>query len=339
MKGEEKMQDVKEQFVNNIVTKLNPDDETARRLKNLLYMELYDYSLTRIGNTDVAVYEEGANEEAVRMFFIAKNIQGCTPRTIEYYKQTIRAFVEFVQNKPFKLITTNDIRYYLAVKKERDKNSDRSIDNIRRVLSSFFSWLQEEEYIEKNPMLRVKKVRTERYVKKAFKDMEVEKLRQAAKENVRLTALIEVLLSTGCRISELRGMDVNDIDGDEIVVKGKGKKERIVYLNARARIALEAYIKSRDDDSPALFVTMDKPHSRLEIASMGKDIRDLGAAAGVTDAHPHRFRRTAATMALNRGMPIDQVQIMLGHSSIETTTIYAVSAQETVKSSHKKYLA
>lgn len=333
------MNDTKEEVINSIVMKMELDAETSRRLKNLFYMEMHDYSLVRIENTDVAVYQEGMNEEAVRMFFVAKNIQGCTKRTLEYYKGTIRAFMEFVQNKPLNLITTNDIRYYLAVKKEKDRNSDQSIDNIRRILSSYFAWLHEEEYIHKNPMLRVKKVRVERYVKKAFKDMEIEKLRQSAKDDQRLSALVEVLLSTGCRISEVRNMNISDIDGDEIVVKGKGKKERIVYLNAKARMTLNLYIESRDDDNNALFVSKDKPHVRLEISALGRDIKNLGRAAGVEDTHPHRFRRTAATMALNRGMPIDQVQMMLGHSSIETTTIYAVSAQETVKQSHKKYLA
>lgn len=333
------MRDIKEEFINNVVMKVNLDEEQSRKLKNVLYMELYEYTLARIGNTDVAVYQEGINENAVRMFFVAKNIQGCTKRTLEYYKGTIGAFMRFMQDKPLNLITTNDIRYYLAIKKERDGNSDTNIDNIRRTLSSFFSWLHEEEYIDKNPILKVKKVRTEKYVKKAFKDMEVEKLRQGAKNDTRLAALIEVLLSTGARIGEVRNMDISDVDGDEIIVKGKGKKERIVYLNAKAKMALDLYVKERDDECPALFVSKDRPHKRLEISALGSSIRELGRAAGVADTHPHRFRRTAATMALNRGMPIDQVQIMLGHSSIETTTIYAQSAQETVKSSHKKYLA
>lgn len=333
------MKDIKEEFINSLVMKMNLDDEKSRKLKNQLYIELYNYSMSRIENTDVAVYEEGLNEEALRMFFVAKNIQGCTKKTLAYYKQTIGAFICFMQNKPLPAVTTNDIRYYLAVKKERDRNSDTNIDNIRRVLNSFFGWLQEEEYIDKNPMARVKKVRVEKYVKKAFKDIEVERLRQSAKNDKRTTALVEVLLSTGCRISEVRNMDIGDVDGDEIIVKGKGKKERIVYLNAKARVALELYLKSRQDDCQALFVSKDRPYRRLEVSAMGSDIRNLGKEAGVLDTHPHRFRRTAATMALNRGMPIDQVQIMLGHSSIETTTIYAVSAQEAVKTNHKKYLA
>lgn len=271
------------------------------------------------------------------MFFIAKRVQGCSKRTIEVYKYVIDDFFRTI-HKPLGEITTNDIRYFLALKKEKQQVSDTHIDNIRRTLNTFFNWMTEEEYIRKNPVLKVKKVRVPRYVKKAFRDIEIEKIRLKASEDLRDTALVEVLLSTGCRISEVSSMDRNDIDGDEIVVKGKGNKERIVYLNAKAKIALERYLKSRDDDNAALFVSKDKPHSRMKISGMGLVIRELGKAAGVDDVHPHRFRRTAATMALNRGMPIDQVQIMLGHSSIETTTIYATSAQETVKASHKKYV-
>ncbi len=331
------MKDEKEAFVNEVLmlAVLPPDQE--RKMKDLLFMKLYDYSLIRIENAEVAAGGMDVMEEAYRMFFIAKRVQGCSKRTIEVYKYVIDDFFRTI-HKPLGEITTNDIRYFLALKKEKQQVSDTHIDNIRRTLNTFFNWMTEEEYIQKNPVLKVKKVRVPRYVKKAFRDIEIEKIRLKASEDLRDTALVEVLLSTGCRISEVSSMDRNDIDGDEIVVKGKGNKERIVYLNAKAKIALERYLKSRDDDNAALFVSKDKPHSRMKISGMGLVIRELGKAAGVDDVHPHRFRRTAATMALNRGMPIDQVQIMLGHSSIETTTIYATSAQETVKASHKKYV-
>ena len=338
------MKDEKEEFINNIAIKLELPREEVQKIKNLLYMELYNYSLSKIESTDIVTYDENINKEAVRMFFIAKNIQGCTKRTLEYYKSTLSEFFKFMQDKPITEITTNDIRYYLAVKKERDGVSDTTMDNLRRNLSSFFGWLLEEEYIVKNPILKVKKVRQEKYVKKAFTDLEIEKLRlqvsriEEDDKRIRTSALLEVLMSTGCRISEVRNMNRNDLDNDEIVVKGKGKKERIVYLNARAKLALGQYLNTRTDDNPAMFVNLDKRHLRLEISGMGSDIRKVGGEAGVSDVHPHRFRRTAATMALNRGMPIDQVQMMLGHSNIETTTIYARSAQETVKASHKKYV-
>jgi integrase/recombinase XerD len=304
-----------------------------------MYINLNDYSITEITDTDIVVRDESLNEEAVRMFFIAKNIQGCTKKTIGYYGLTIKAFLEFMGNKPVNQITTNDIRYYLAVKKERDGNKDTNINNIRRVLSSFFGWLLEEEYIQKNPMAKIKTIKVEKRLKKPFKDEEIEKMRFAAKDNLRLSAILEVLLSTGCRVAEVEGMNREDLEGNEIVVYGKGKKERTVYLNAKCKMALERYLKSRQDDNPAMFVTQDKPHGRLKISGIEISIRNLGKSVGVKDTHPHRFRRTAATTALNRGMPIEQVQLMLGHENIETTTLYAISDVEQVKANHKKYMA
>ena len=332
------MVDEKEELINTICIAMNLEHEEEQKLKNLLWMNLYPFSLVRIGETDIVVRDETLNEQALRMFFIAKSVQGCTKRTLTYYRNILTQFISFMNNKPVNLITANDIRYFFAVKKERDGNKDSEINNKRRVLSSFFSWLHEEEYIEKNPMNKIKQIRVEKRVKKPFKDVELEKLRYGAAENIRLTALLEVLLSTGCRISEVSGMNRNDLEGDEIVVYGKGKKERTVYLNAKARLALERYLSTRNDDKKPMFVSMDKPHNRLLVSQMGKEIRELGRTCGVNDTHPHRFRRTSATLALNRGMPIDQVQLMLGHESIETTTLYAISAQEAVKANHKKYV-
>lgn len=332
------MIDEKEEFINNVCMKMNLSTEDSKRLKNLMWIELNSFSMIRIKDTDLVVRDETFNENAVRMFIVAKTVQGCTKRTIEYYRNVIRQFLTFLSNKPVNEITTNDIRYFFAVKKERDGNKDTNINNMRRVLSSFFGWLFEEEYIPKNPIIKIKGIRVERRIKKPFKDIELEKLRYGASEDIRLTAILEVLLSTGCRISEVSGMNRKDLDGDEIVVYGKGKKERTVYLNAKARLALGHYLETRTDNQEPMFVSKDQPHSRLLTSGMGMEIRELGRRCGVNDTHPHRFRRTSATLALNRGMPIDQVQIMLGHESIETTTIYAVSAQEAVKANHKKYV-
>lgn len=332
------MNDEKEDIINTICMKMGLPKEEEQKLKNFLYMELYQYSLVRIQETDLMVRDETLNEHALRMFFVAKSVQGCTKRTLTYYRNILSQFFTFLGEKSVDQITANDIRYFFAVKKERDGNKDSEINNKRRVLSSFFGWLHEEEYINKNPMNKIKQIRVEKRIKKPFKDVELERLRYAAADNIRLTALLEVLISTGCRISEVSGMNREDLDGDEIIVYGKGKKERTVYLNAKAKLALDRYLFSREDDNPAMFVSNDKPHSRLLVSRMGQEIRQLGQSCGVNDVHPHRFRRTSATMALNRGMPIEQVQLMLGHESIETTTIYAISAQETVKANHKKYV-
>lgn len=332
------MIDEKEEFVNIISLKMNLDSELDLRLRNLLWMELHPFSLIKIKDTDIQVRNETLNEEALRMFFVAKSIQGCTKRTLVYYRNILTQFISFLGDKPVNQITTNDIRYFFAVKKERDGNKDSEINNKRRVLSSFFAWLHEEEYIDKNPMNKIKGIRVEKRIKKPFKDVELEKLRYKASGNIRLTALLEMLISTGCRISEVSSMNRNDLEGDEIIVYGKGKKERTVYLNAKAKLALERYLATREDENKAMFVSIDKPHDRLKVSQMGKEIRELGKSCGVNDTHPHRFRRTSATMALNRGMPIEQVQLMLGHESIETTTLYAISAQEAVKANHKKYV-
>lgn len=332
------MSDEKENFINSISLRMNLELDEDKKLRNLLWMELHKYSLLDIKNTEIQERNETLNEEALRMFFVAKSVQGCTKRTLVHYRTSLLAFFRFLSDKPVDQITTNDIRYYFAVKKERDGNKDTEINNKRRVLSSFFGWCFEEEYIKKNPMVKIKKIHTEKRIKKPFKDTELERLRYEAAKDVRMTALLEVLLSTGCRISEVSGMNRKDLDGDEIIVYGKGKKERTVYLNAKARLSLERYLATRTDSNEPMFVSEDRPHSRWLVSGMGADIRKLGRICGVTDTHPHRFRRTAATMALNRGMPIEQVQLMLGHESIETTTIYAVSAQEAVKASHKKYV-
>lgn len=329
--------DAKEIVISEVVKIMHLERSESERLKNVLVMALYPFTLIESAGTDLIPADGNKDMEAIRMFFIAKNVQGLTEKTLRYYKTVIEAALKFI-NKPLTEISTNDLRYYLAVKKTRDNNSDSNIDNIRRVLSSFFSWLVEEEYTSKNPVLKIKKVRVEKNVKKPFKDTEVERLRLEAAKDIRLTAILETMLSTGCRVSEISGINKADVEGDEVLVHGKGKKERIVYLNARARLAIERYLATRDDDKPYLFVGEFKPHNRLKISGIGLQIRELGRAAGVPDTHPHRFRRTAATMALNRGMPIEQVQIMLGHEQIETTTLYAVSAQETVKASHKKYV-
>lgn len=332
--------DAKEQVVNEILDAMNLEDaEQRNKLQGVLWIKLNDYELKRIENTDIIVYDGEQNEKILQQFAIAKSVQGLTKRTLKHYGQTIKMFLCFMENKPLSEITTNDIRYFLAVKKERDHNSDTNINNIRHVLSTFYAWMYEEEMIDRNPMIKIKKVKQEKQVKKAFTEMEVERLRKAAKDDDRMTAILEVMLSTGCRVGEIRNMNRDDLKNDEIVVKGKGKKERIVYLNTRSRFALKEYLEKREDNNKAMFVSRDEPHERLEIPGIEIAVRRLGKKAEVSNTHPHRFRRTAATTALNRGMPIEQVRQMLGHESLDTTLIYAQSSQESVKQSHKKYLS
>ena len=233
-------------------------------------------------------------------------------------------------------IGADQIRYYLAVRSTRDKLSKVSQDNELRILKSFFSWCAGEDYMQKNPTQNIKAIKKEKRIKKAFSETELELIREKAKSK-RDRAIVEVLYSTGVRVSELCGMNISDIANDEIIVFGKGEKERTVYLNARAKIAISEYLKTRTDNESALFLG-EKTKKRLGKGSIERMIKELGKSAGVPNCHPHRFRRTAGTIALNRGMPLEQVQQMLGHEDIATTTIYARSEEKNVKASHGKYV-
>lgn len=295
---------------------------------------LNDYDIERKSTELVVVSENKA--KALQMFFVTKKVEGCSDKTIQYYSYVLRRFFSDIACD-LDRVTADQIRYYIAIRSQRDGLSKVTQDNELRVLKSFFGWCTAEEYISKNPTLNVKAIKQDKRIKKPFSEVDLEKIRKAA-ETKRDKAIVETLYSTGCRVSELCGMNRNDINSDEIIVFGKGGKERVCYLNAKARLALADYIESRTDNDAALFVSEDKPHTRLKKSSIEILIRKIGKSAGVENCHPHRFRRTAATVALNRGMPIDQVQQMLGHAIIGTTTIYARSDSENVKASHKKYV-
>lgn len=299
-----------------------------------LRVVLNDYNIER-KSTELAVVSEN-KEKAVKMFFVTKRVEGCSDKTIQYYIGVLRRFFCDVQCN-LEQITADQIRYYIAIRSQRDKLSKVSQDNELRVLKSFFNWCSAEDYISKNPTSNVKAIKKDKRIKKAFTEIELEQLRKCAGSKRNL-AIIETLYSTGCRASELCGINKNDINGEEAIVFGKGGKERIVYLNAKAMVAIEDYLAERKDENPALFVSVRKPFNRLSKSAVELLIRKIGEKAKVSNCHSHRFRRTAATIALNRGMPIEQVQKMLGHENIETTTIYAQSEIENIKASHRKYV-
>ena len=329
------------EFVSDVIARLkvqNIKGLDVDEIRNTLHLALQNIVLTR-ESTEIAITDQDMRAAILRKYISCKMVEGCSDRTIGYYQLTLKKFMLQVP-KPIDQITTDDIRLWMAIRMQRDRISKTTQDNERRILNSFFNWAVENDYVHKSPMSRIKKVKQEKRVRKPFSDVEVEKLRNAAQGDLRLTAMLEVLFSTGVRVSELVGMDRDEIDGDEIVVFGKGAKERVVYLNARAQVTLKLYLDSRpgDDLNPAMFVSMQRPYDRLGISAVESDVRELGKRAGVNDVHPHRFRRTAATTALNRGMPIDQVQQMLGHAQIATTLIYAQSSQSIVKQSHKKLM-
>ena len=282
---------------------------------------------------------EATNYNYLEMFIAAKKIEGCSDRTVAYYKVTVEHLLKCIDT-PIRKITTDEIRSYLAKYQEKSGCSKTTVDNIRRNISSFFSWLEEEDYILKSPMKRIHKIKTVQPVKETISDELIERLRDACLCK-RDLAMVDLLYSTGIRVGELVRLNVDDISFEEreCVVFGKGDKERKVYFDAKAKLHLQDYLKERNDDNPALFVTLDAPHQRLKISGVEIRIRRLGRSVNAEKIHPHKFRRTMATRAIDKGMPIEQVQKILGHSQIDTTMQYAMVNQSNVKNAHRKYIA
>lgn len=283
--------------------------------------------------------EEISNNEYLKMFIDAKRIEGCSMRTLSYYQVTVEHLLSQI-TCPIRKITTDQIRCYLANYQKRNNCSKVTVDNIRRNISSFFSWLEEEDYILKSPMRRIHKIKTKQAVKEIISDEIIERLRDNCK-CLRDLAMIDLLYSTGIRVGELVGLNISDINFEEreCVVYGKGDKERRVYFDAKAKLHLQNYIESRVDNNPALFVTLDAPYDRIKISGVEIRIRELGRKLDIEKIHPHKFRRTMATRAIDKGMPIEQVQKILGHSQIDTTMKYAIVNQNNVKNSHRRYIA
>ena len=283
--------------------------------------------------------EEISNNDYLVMFLDAKHIEGCSERTLQYYKVTNEKLLNSI-DFPIRKITTEQIRSYLSNYQQINNCSRVTVDNVRRNISSFFSWLEEEDYILKSPMRRIHKIRTKKQVKETLSDESIEKLRDNCKCS-RDLAIIDLLYSTGIRVGELVNLNVTDINFEarECVVFGKGDKERRVYFDARSKLHLQNYLKTRNDTNSALFVTLDSPHDRLKISGVEIRIRELGRSLNLKKVHPHKFRRTMATRAIDKGMPIEQVQRILGHSQIGTTMEYAIVNQNNVKSSHQKLIS
>ena len=279
------------------------------------------------------------NNDMINSFISSKQVEGCSERTIKYYKEIIEKFVNDF-DKSIKQISTNGIRNYLSEYKENSSCGSTTIDNIRRVLSSFFSWLEDEDYIMKSPIRRIHKIKTAVVVKEVLTDENLERLRDEC-ENIRDLSLVELLISTGMRVGELVNLNINSINFEDrsCIVLGKGNKEREVYFDAKTKLHLKEYISKRNDSNDALFVSMKEPHQRLSISGIELIIRTLGINSNINKVHPHKFRRTLATMAIDKGMPVEQVQKLLGHVKIETTMHYALVNQSNVKISHRKYIA
>lgn len=318
-----------------IVLVLNEMSEylTVEQMKKLQEVIVKTFAENEAPKTEIS------NDEFLKMFLDAKRIEGCSDRTIKYYRVTIEHLLKNVVS-PIRKITTEMMRAYLVDYQKINNCGKATVDNIRRNISSFFSWLEEEDYILKSPMRRIHKIKTQKTVKNIISDEEIEKLRDNCK-NIRDTAMIDLLYSTGIRVGELVKLNIEDIDFSEreCVVFGKGDKERRVYFDAKSKIHLKNYIESRKDNNPALFVTLNAPYDRLKISGVEIRIRELGRMLNLEKVHPHKFRRTMATRAIDKGMPIEQVQKILGHSQIDTTMQYAIVNQNNVKASHRKYIA
>ena len=280
-----------------------------------------------------------SKQNFVELFLSAKRIEGCSEKSLKYYKATIKAMLDELQ-KDVKHIVTDDIRGYLTEYQEKKKSSKVTIDNIRRILSSFFAWLEDEDYILKSPVRRIHKVKTGTNIKETYSDEALELMRDNCNE-VRDLAIIDMLASTGMRVGEMVLLNRGDIDFNEreCIVFGKGSKERVVYFDARTKIHLRNYLEGRVDDNPALFVSLKAPYERLKIGGVEVRLREFGKKLGLQKVHPHKFRRTLATMAIDKGMPIEQLQQLLGHSKIDTTLQYAMVKQSNVKIAHKKYIS
>ena len=282
---------------------------------------------------------ERSNENLLTSFLAAKRVEGCSAKSLRYYESTLRNMLSAL-DRTVKHITTDDLRQYLDDYQKNGGAGKVTIDNIRRILSSFFSWLEEENLIMKSPMRRIRKVKTGTTVKETYSDEALEIMRDNC-ETIRDLAIIDLLTSTGMRVGELVSLNRTDIDftNRECVVIGKGDKERLVYFDARTKIHLKNYLDSRADENPALFVSLQQPYDRLQISGVEIRLRELGRKLNIPKVHPHKFRRTLATMAIDKGMPIEQVQQLLGHQSVDTTLQYAMVNQSNVKSSHKKYIS
>ena len=324
------------------ITKDMEDSLTDYQLNKLKESLIINFEKVEfIMKTDELKHQEELDENKIMIesFISSKQIEGCSDRTIKYYKEIIDKFNDSF-DKSIKKISTEEIRSYLSNYKEMSTCGSTTIDNIRRVLSSFFSWLEDEDYIIKSPIRRIHRIKTPTTVKEVLTDENLEKLRDEC-ENIRDLSLIELLISTGMRVGELVNLNISNLNFEDrsCIVLGKGNKEREVYFDAKTKLHLKEYISKRNDTNDALFVSLREPHQRLSISGIELIVRNLGINTNINKVHPHKFRRTLATMAIDKGMPVEQVQKLLGHVKIETTMHYAMVNQSNVKISHRRYIA
>lgn len=326
---------MKQNLINDIIQAMLPylNNAQTEKLQIVIQHTLFDYEVLENEHKN-----KNSEQNLVELFLSAKRIEGCSEKSLKYYKSTINVMIGSI-GKGIKHIQTDDIRNYLTEYQTKKKLSRITIDNIRRILSSFFSWLEDEDYILKSPVRRIHKVKTISNIKETYSDESLELMRDNCTE-IRDLAMIDMLASTGMRVGEMVLLNRTDINFNEreCIVFGKGDKERIVYFDARTKIHLQNYIENRTDNNPALFVSLKAPYNRLKIGGIEVRLRNFGKQLGLHKVHPHKFRRTLATMAIDKGMPIEQLQQLLGHKRIDTTLQYAMVKQSNVKIAHRKYI-
>lgn len=325
---------MKEQIIEEIQQRMLKylNNEQLIELKNTLQSVLAKVDIS------LSMKHEEQEKSLIEAFIVAKRIEGCSEKTLKYYQNTIDMMVNSLNKTP-QQITTDDLRDYLTQYQSEHQSGKVTIDNIRRILSSFFSWLEDEDYIIKSPVRRIHKVKTAKVVKDTYTDEELELMRDNC-GSIRDLAMIDLLSSSGMRVGELVTLNRDDINFSEreCVVLGKGNKERQVYFDARTKIHLQNYLDGRTDNNPALFVSLRAPYKRMQIGGIESRLRKLGCQLNISKVHPHKFRRTLATTAIDKGMPIEQVQQLLGHQKIDTTMHYAMVKQQNVKMAHRKYI-
>lgn len=326
---------MKQRIMEEIVQQMLPHLDNLQLLK---LEEILEHSLHNCEISGKVNEAEDDSQKLIDSFVYAKRIEGCSEKTLKYYRTTIEAMAEAI-NIGVRHMQTDDLRAYLTEYQEKHGSSRVTIDNIRRILSSFFSWLEDEDHILKSPVRRIHKVKTATNIKETYTDEELEKMRDNCEE-LRDLAIVDMLASTGMRIGEMVLLNKADINFNEreCVVFGKGDKERVVYFDARTKIHLQNYIDSRTDENSALFVTLRAPYTRITIGGIESRLREMGKNLEIEKVHPHKFRRTLATMAIDKGMPIEQLQQLLGHKRIDTTLQYAMVKQSNVKQAHRKYI-
>jgi len=351
---------MKDELVNSIVCMLDGMDVDTEGIADRLYILLRDYEIKPI-ETQLALRDDALNEQLLKRFLAAKMVKGCTKRTIAMYATELRKILAKL-GKPCTQVTADDVRVYVAVRLTQDGVTKTTANNEVRYLRTFYAWMNAEEIIQKNPMNKVERIKQDRMKKKAFSDMECERIR-AACQTAQELAVVETLLSTGCRVSELVQIRIEDISDGKVVVHGKGNKDRTVYFNAKAELAIQKFLAERHDCNPYVFPAGlnigEKPSSKERggcaarywyrdpdligdgmryTSSIEQMVRKIGKRAGVDNVHPHRFRRTSATIALRRGMPIEMVSKMLGHEQISTTQIYLDLSDDDLEAAHRKYV-